>query len=83
LPDEEVLQVEEDLWTMYFNGASNHKGFEVGILLVSPEGAHTPISVKLDFEVNNKVAEHEACIIGLQATVEIGVKKLRVYRTPT
>ena len=22
-PDEEVLQVEEDVWTMYFDGASN------------------------------------------------------------
>jgi len=40
---------------MYFDGASNQKGFRAGILLVSLEGAHTSISVKLDFDVTNKL----------------------------
>ena len=55
--NKEVLQVEEDVWIRYLNGASNQKGFSVGIPLVSPEEARTIISVKLDFEITNNVAE--------------------------
>jgi len=47
--------------------------------LVLPKGAYTPISAKLEFEVTNNVAEYEACIIRLQAAIDIGVKKIWVY----
>ena len=30
-PDENILLVEDETWTMYFDGASNHKGYRVGI----------------------------------------------------
>ena len=63
--DEEVLQVEEDIWRMYFNNASNQKGFGVCILPVSLEGAHTQIFVKLDYDITNNVAKYEASIIGI------------------
>ena len=55
--NEGVLQVEKDMQRMYFSEASNQKGFGVGILLVSPKWGQTPISVKLDFDVTNNVAE--------------------------
>jgi len=64
---------------MCFDDASNQNGFGASILLVSTKGAHTPISVKLDCDVTNNVAEHKACIIGLQAAVGIGVENVRVY----
>jgi len=70
---------EEDAWSLYFDGSSNQRGCGVGILLVSPGEEHTPISVKLDFDVTNNAAEYEACIIGLKAAVALGIKKLRVY----
>jgi len=57
--------VEEDLWTMYFYRAFNQKGFGAGIILVLSEEAHIPISVKLDIDVTNNMAEYEACIRGL------------------
>jgi len=60
VPNEEILHVKEDLWMMYFNGASNQKGFRVGILLVLLKGAHIPISVKLDFKVTNNMEQYEA-----------------------
>lgn len=78
-PDEQVLATELGVWTMYFDGASNQKGFGIGVLLVSPDGDHIPISVKLDFEVTNNAAEYEACLIGLQAAKSIKIKELRVY----
>jgi len=40
---------------MYFDGALNQKGFEEGILLVSPEVAHTHLLVTLGFELINNV----------------------------
>lgn len=78
-PDEELLMTEDDSWALYFDGASNKKGCGVGALLVSPLEAHTPISVKLDFDVTNNAAEYEACIVGMEAAVALGIQKLRVY----
>jgi len=65
---------------MYFDGASNQIGFRVGIPLVSPEGLHTPISVKLNFEVPYNVTEYKACVIGLQVAIKIWIKNLWLYR---
>ena len=61
---------------MYFNGNSNQNGFGVGSLLVSPEEAHTLISIKLDFEVINNTAEYEAYIIKLKVALDLGVKSM-------
>ena len=64
---------------IYFDRASNQKGFEVSILLVSPEGAYIPISVKPDFDVTNNIVEYKVCIIELHVPIEIGTKNIRVY----
>ena len=64
---------------MYFDGASNALGRGVGAILISPEGNHCPFTVKLSFECTNNVAEYEACVLGLQATIEKKIKELTVY----
>ena len=64
-PDEDIFQTKLDAWDQYFDGASNYKGYGVGVLLISPEGDHVPISVKIDFNVTNNAAEYEACLLGL------------------
>ena len=46
--------------------------------MVSPKGAHIPLSVKLDFKVANNMTEYEVCIIGLKAAIEIWVKKWKL-----
>lgn len=79
LPDEELIMVQDDYWTLYFDVASNKKGCSVGVLLIRPEGAHVPIFVKLEFEATNNAAEYEACLVGLEATASLGVKNLRVF----
>ena len=78
-PDEDLLMTEDDSWTLYFNGASNQKGCGVGVLLVSPNEEHISISMKLNFDVTNNAAEYEACILGLETVVALGIKKLRIY----
>jgi len=61
---------------MYFDGALNQKGFRVGIILISPDGEHTPISIKMDLELNNNMVGYKACFFGSQATIEIGLKNI-------
>ena len=58
-----------DIWAIHFNKASNQNGFRLGNLLISPEWAHTLYQLSWIFEITNNVAEHEAYIIKLQATI--------------
>jgi hypothetical protein len=43
-PDEGLLQASNDVWELYFDGASNQNGYGIGILLVSPDDSHTPLA---------------------------------------
>ena len=70
---------EDDTWTLYFDEASNQKGCGVGVLIVSPQEEHIPISIKLHFDVTNNATQYEACIVGLETALAIGIKKLRIY----
>ncbi|KAL3747664.1 hypothetical protein ACJRO7_016462 [Eucalyptus globulus] len=77
--DDHVLSVNEDSWKMFFDGAVNLSGSGTGAVLISPDGQHHPVAAKLIFPCTNNVAEYEACILGLQAAIEMGVAKLNVF----
>ena len=76
---EKEESLEEDGWKIYFDGASNALGRDVGVVLIFLEGNHCPFTAKLSFECTNNVAENEACMLGLQDTIENKIKKLTVY----
>ncbi|XP_077244859.1 uncharacterized protein LOC143884896 isoform X2 [Tasmannia lanceolata] len=82
-PDEEIMMVEDEYpetgWTLYFDGAANQTGQGVGALLVSPRNEHVPVAVKLQFNCTNNMAEYEACIVGLEAALALGIENLDVY----
>ncbi|XP_074318495.1 uncharacterized protein LOC141655308 [Silene latifolia] len=78
-PDEDIRHANVESWDLYFDGASNLRGYSIGVLLNSPEGEHKPFSIKLDFEVTNNATEYEACLIGLQTAVSLGIKRLPVH----
>ena len=78
-PDEDILEIEKKPWKVYFDGAANKRGFGIGVLLISPDDAHTPLAMKLGFEATNNITEYEACILGLEAALELGVEELEVY----
>ena len=49
-PDEQFVSMTSITeWQLYFDGAANHSGFGIGILLISPQGDHIPRSVRLVF----------------------------------
>ncbi|XP_074314774.1 uncharacterized protein LOC141650423 [Silene latifolia] len=78
-PDEDIVHVEDDVWDLYFDGASNNMGCGIGVLIISPRGEHVPVSIKLDFAVTNNAAEYEACLLGLHSANKLGVMKLTVH----
>lgn len=51
----------------------------MGILIVSPEETHTPISTKLNFNVTNNGAKYETCILRHEVEVAMEIQKLKVY----
>ncbi|XP_077226343.1 uncharacterized protein LOC143859575 [Tasmannia lanceolata] len=82
-PDEEIMELEEEIpstrWTMYFDGAVNNRGQGIGAVLVSPKKEYIPISIKLQFECTNNMAEYEACIAGLEAALILKVQEIDVF----
>ena len=82
-PDEDILDVELRTWKMYFDGAINQCGNGIGILLITPEGSHIPLAIKLNFEATNKMAEYEACIAEMEALRELGVKEAEIFGDST
>jgi len=82
-PDEDVILVEEgksDCWVMYFDGAVNVCGNEASAVIISPDKKQYPVSVKLQFGCTNNTTEYEACILGLEAVLELNIRKIDVYR---
>jgi ribonuclease HI len=81
-PDEDVLAIEEeklDWWVMYFDGAVNVCGNGAGAMIISPDKKQYLVSIKLQFGCTNNTVEYEACILGLEAALEMNIKKIDVY----
>ena len=79
-PDSEVMDVEvEEDWKLYFDGAANRNRYGIGILLISPEQIHSPLSFRLQFDCTNNTAEYEACIVGLELALQRGAARIQVY----
>ena len=70
--------VDQEYWTMYFNGSLMKKGAGVGLVFVSPLGVRMRYMVHLHFPSSNNVAEYEALINGLRIAIELGIRCLDV-----
>lgn len=80
--DESILIIEQRKHPnrrMYFDGAVNVHENGIRAILMSPSGAHFPVGFKLRFPCTNNIAEHEACIVGLETALYMNVKHLQVY----
>ena len=51
--------------------------------MITLDGSHMPLAVKLNFEVTNNMAEYEACIAGMEALRGLGVKEAEVFGDST
>ena len=58
--------VDQEYWTMYFDGSLMKKGTGVGLVFISPLGVRMRYMVRIHFTSSNNVAEYEALINGLR-----------------
>ncbi|XP_071912344.1 uncharacterized protein [Coffea arabica] len=86
-PEEEILfigaveNISEQYpeWRLFFDGASNSFGAEIGAVLVSPEGKHYPATTKLRFPCTNNMVEYETYIFGLKMTLNMEIQDLIAF----
>ncbi|XP_073152557.1 uncharacterized protein [Henckelia pumila] len=76
----ETIQLEqEELWKIFVDGSSCKSGSGAGIVIISPWGEETKISIRLDFRASNNEAEYEALLLGLKAARNLGVSRAILY----
>lgn len=80
---QDIMDIELGTQKMYFDGAVNQYGNGIGVLLITLNGFHVPLAIKLNFEATYIMAEYEACIAGTEALRELGVKKIKVFGDST
>ena len=70
--------VDQEYWTMYFDGSLMKKGAEAGLVFMSPLRVHIRYMIRLHFPSSNNVAEYEALVNGLRIAIELGIRRLNV-----
>jgi len=76
-PNEDIMALfatveknnEENMWTLFFDGASNALGHGIGAVLISPEKQYIPVTARLCFDCTNNITEYEAYAMGIRATI--------------
>ena len=68
---------------MYFDSALNINGVVADILFITPTKDKLRYVLRIHFLASNNAAEYEACLHKLCIAVELGVKRLMVYRLHT
>ena len=71
--------VDQEYWTMYFDGSLMKKGTGAELVLVSPLGVRRRYMVHIHFPSSNNVAEYEALINSLRIAIELGIRWLDVW----
>ena len=66
--------IDQEYWTMYFDGSLMKKGASAGLVFVSPLEIRMRYMVHLHFPSSNNIAEYEALINGLRIAKELGIR---------
>ncbi|GKB61962.1 reverse transcriptase domain-containing protein [Tanacetum coccineum] len=64
--------------TLFTDGASNNKGSEAGLVLISPNGVEFTYALRLNFTSTNNEAEYEALLAGLRMAKKMNVRDIDV-----
>ena len=64
---------------MYFDGVTRYDGAGAGVVFVSPEKHVLTYSFMLTQLCSYNMAEYHASILGVQMTIEMGIKDLDIY----
>ncbi|XP_073152632.1 uncharacterized protein [Henckelia pumila] len=76
----EMVQLEqEELWKIFVDGSSCQSGRGAGVVIISPWGEETNISIRLDFKASNNEAEYEALLLEIKAARNLGISRATLY----
>ena len=75
-----VISLQEPLpWMVYIDGVVNHRGFVVGLILISPEKITIEKSLRLGFLTMNNEAEYEALLVEMTMVQKMGGKTVEIF----
>ena len=66
-------------WKVYVDGATNQRGFGVGLVLIYPEKTIIEKSLRLGFSATNNEAEYEALLQGMAMVQKMGGKRVEMF----
>ncbi|XP_075674841.1 uncharacterized protein LOC142644037 [Castanea sativa] len=66
-------------WRVYVDAATNQRGFEVGLVMVSPKGIVTEKSLRLGFSTTNNEAGYEALLVRMTMVQKMGGKVVEMF----
>ena len=75
-----MISLQEPLsWKVYVDGTVNHRGFGVGLVMVSPERITIKKSLRLGFLATNNEADYEALLVGMTMVQKMDGKAVEVF----
>ena len=78
VPKTAHLDLNDGLWSLYFDASNSKEGAGAGCLLIDPQGKRYFVACRSEFECTNNIAEYEALIQGLKKEIDLGAKALVV-----
>ena len=70
---------EPSSWKVYIDGAANHKGSGVGLVLIFPKRITIEKSLRLGFSATNNKAECEVLLVGMIMVHKLGGKAVEIF----
>jgi ribonuclease HI len=61
---------------LFFDRSARQQGGGAGVVLIDPSGDQVKYMVHLEFKATNNMAEYEALIFGLSASLSLGIRQL-------
>ena len=74
------ISLQEPLsWKVYVGGVANHRGFGIGLILISPERITIEKSLRLGFLATNNEAKYEAQLVRITMVQKMGGKTVEIF----
>jgi ribonuclease HI len=67
------------IWTLYFDGFKSQEGSRAWCILIDPKGKRHFLSCRLEFECTNNTTEYKALVQGLNKSMDLNIKELKVF----
>lgn len=79
-PNEQLAAIthKSQKWPMYFAGAANKRGAELGVIILTSEKEIIPLSKRLEFPTTNNGAEYKACLFQMSTLLTLKENEVEI-----